>query len=112
VTTSDILFASGSAELDPASSPAIGAIAQALMRHPDWQLRIVGHTDSIGTAASNLDLSKRRAARVRQALVADFGIAAPRLTADGRGETQPLEDNGTAAGRARNRRVELARNCN
>ena len=111
VTTSDILFASGSAQLDPASSPAIAGIAQALKQHPDWQLKIVGHTDSIGTAASNLDLSRRRADRVRQALISDHSIAASRLTFDGRGETQPLEDNGTVAGRARNRRVDLARNC-
>ena len=111
VTTSDILFASGSAELDPASSPAIAAIAQSLTAHPDWHLKIVGHTDSIGSAASNLDLSRRRATQVRSVLVADYRIAAARLTTDGRGESMPLEDNGTPAGRARNRRVDLARNC-
>ncbi len=111
VTTSDILFASGSAELDPASSPAIAAIAQSLAAHPEWQLQIVGHTDSIGTAPSNLDLSRRRAARVRSVLVAEYKVVAARLTTDGRGEAAPIDDNGTPAGRARNRRVDLARNC-
>jgi outer membrane protein OmpA-like peptidoglycan-associated protein len=107
----DLYFASGSAELDSASTPALTAIAQALRDHPDWHLTIIGHTDSIGAAADNRDLSHRRASRTRDVLAADYQIAATRLQAQGRGESQPVEDNGTLAGRARNRRVELVREC-
>jgi outer membrane protein OmpA-like peptidoglycan-associated protein len=107
----DLYFASGSAELDSASTPALASIARALRDHPDWHLTIIGHTDSIGGPADNLDLSRRRAARARDALVGDYRIAAARLGAEGRGESQPMEDNGTLAGRARNRRVELVREC-
>lgn len=110
-TRHDILFATGSAALDSASAPVLEAIAAALREHPDWKLVIVGHTDGIGTAAANLDLSRRRAERVRSALVADHGIPASRLRAEGRGETRPVADNATAAGRARNRRVDLERGC-
>jgi outer membrane protein OmpA-like peptidoglycan-associated protein len=107
----DLYFATASAELDSASTPALSAIARALRDHPHWQLTIVGDTDSIGGTADNLDLSRRRATRARDALVADYRIAAARLQAEGRGESQPIEDNGTLAGRARNRRVELVREC-
>ena len=79
--------------------------------HPDWSLTIVGHTDSIAGTDYNLDLSRRRADRTRTALVAEYRVAAGRLRAEGRGESQPVEDNGTMAGRARNRRVELLREC-
>ena len=107
----DILFATGSAELDTESSPALAQIATALAANPAWRLTIVGHTDSIGSAASNLDLARRRAERVGSVLVTDFRVASVRLATESRGETQPLDDNGTPTGRARNRRVELVRNC-
>jgi outer membrane protein OmpA-like peptidoglycan-associated protein len=110
-TVYDIHFATGSAEIDPASSETIAAIAKAMTTHRDWQLEIVGHTDSIGTASANLDLSRRRADATRLALVATHRVDAARLRADGKGEEQPMEDNGTLAGRARNRRVELLREC-
>ncbi|MGH7584838.1 MAG: OmpA family protein [Gemmatimonadales bacterium] len=110
-TRHDILFATGSAELDSVSAPVLAGIAAVLRRHPDWQLTIVGHTDGIGTASDNLDLSRRRAEAVRGALVSDYGIPAGRLRAEGRGETRPVADNSTAAGRARNRRVDLERGC-
>lgn len=111
VSIHDIHFASGSDLIDSTSSPALAGIARALAGHPDWRLTIVGHTDSIGTAAANLDLSRRRATRVRAALVAEHGAAAASLTADGRGEQEPIDDNGTVLGRARNRRVDLVRSC-
>lgn len=79
--------------------------------HPDWRVKIIGHTDSIGTAAANLDLARRRAERVRQTLISGHGVASARLRAEGKGETQPIDDNGTLTGRARNRRVELTRAC-
>ena len=111
VSVYDIYFATASAELDPASAPTLASIAKAMTDHPDWRLTIVGHTDSIGTAESNVDLSRRRAERARAALTTDYQVAVDRLRSDGRGETQPIEDNGTLAGRARNRRVELVRDC-
>jgi outer membrane protein OmpA-like peptidoglycan-associated protein len=110
-TTYDIYFATASAELEPASAPTLKSIARAMSDHSDWKVTIVGHTDSIGTAEYNRDLSLRRAGSVRGALARDYGIAAARLQADGRGESQPVEDNGTLPGRARNRRVELVREC-
>ena len=110
-TVYDIHFATASAEIDPASSETFSAIAKALASHPEWQLQIVGHTDSIGTSESNLDLSRRRAEAARQMLVTQYRVDARRLRAEGRGEEQFIETNGTLAGRARNRRVELVREC-
>jgi len=110
-TVYDIRFATGSAEIDPASSETIAAIAKAITTHRDWRLEIVGHTDSIGGESANLDLSRRRAEATRLALVTTHRVEAARLRAEGRGEGQPIEDNGTLAGRARNRRVELIREC-
>jgi len=71
---------------------------------------VAGHTDSVGPEAYNLDLSRRRAEAVVDYLVAQFGIATNRLTVQGYGETRPIDDNGTAAGRANNRRVEFTEN--
>lgn len=75
----------------------------------DVKVQIVGHTDSDGDAAQNLDLSQRRAAAVRTVLMSDFGIDGARLTTDGKGEAQPLDTNDTAAGKANNRRVEFVK---
>jgi outer membrane protein OmpA-like peptidoglycan-associated protein len=107
----DIYFATASAEVDSASNPTFQRIATVLGANPTWQLTLVGHTDSIGSAAANLELSRRRGEAARTILIRDYRIAAARLVADGRGEREPLEDNGTLAGRARNRRVELKRKC-
>ena len=84
-------------------------IAKVLKANPQWRLRIDGHTDGIGADAANLDLSKRRAAAVKTALVARHGIAASRLVTGGSGESQPKASNDTAQGHARNRRVGLTR---
>jgi len=106
-----IYFAFGSAELQPASDPALANIAALLARHPGWLLSIEGHTDSIGSAASNMTLSRARAEAVRRALVDERGIAAPRVRASGFGSSRPRETNATLEGRARNRRVEIVRDC-
>jgi len=106
-----VYFAFNSAELDPASEPALTGVATLLQHHSDWTFTIEGHTDSIGTAASNAKLSTARAEAVRSDLVARHGVAATRLTAVGFGATRPRESNATIEGRARNRRVELARQC-
>jgi outer membrane protein OmpA-like peptidoglycan-associated protein len=81
----------------------------ALAKHPEWKLSVSGHTDNVGGDAYNLDLSKRRAAAVKQALVARYHIAPDHLTTDGYGASHPVDTNDTFEGRARNRRVELMR---
>jgi outer membrane protein OmpA-like peptidoglycan-associated protein len=106
-----IYFAFNSAELDPASEPALSEMNKLLAKHTDWMLAIEGHTDNIGGDASNLTLSTKRADAVRSALVARYHIAAARLRSAGFGATRPREPNTTIEGRARNRRVELVRPC-
>jgi outer membrane protein OmpA-like peptidoglycan-associated protein len=79
-----------------------------MRRHPHWKLRVAGHTDSIGGMVSNLELSRRRAESVREAL-GKLGVSLSRLEATGYGAAVPKETNTTIEGRARNRRVELTR---
>ncbi len=76
---------------------------------PDWKLAIEGHTDSIANDAYNLQLSQRRSAAVKNALVSKKAIAGTRLTTAGHGESRPKDTNDTLEGRARNRRVELVK---
>jgi outer membrane protein OmpA-like peptidoglycan-associated protein len=104
-----IYFAFNSDEIRDESEPTLREIAEVLRRHPDWKLAIEGHTDSIAGDAYNLQLSQRRAAAVRSALVNGKGVAGPRLTTSGFGESRPKDTNETLEGRARNRRVELVR---
>ena len=106
-----IYFDFDAATLKPPSKPALEAIAALLRKQGTWQLRIEGHTDNVGGDRYNDDLSARRAAAVKAALEADYGIDPTRLTSKGFGARQPIETNSTIAGRARNRRVELARDC-
>jgi len=82
-------------------------VAAALAAQPALNVEIQGHTDSIGSAAYNLNLSQRRADSVRSYLV-DKGVSAAALTAKGYGKTQPIASNDTAEGRAQNRRVAFA----
>lgn len=106
-----IYFESASAEVNAVSRPTLQQIAAVMQRHADWTLTIEGHTDSIGGAASNLDLSNRRAAAVKTELTSRFAVPAARLATKGYGLTRPMETNATIEGRARNRRVELTRVC-
>ena len=98
------------ATINAQSKPALQSIADLLGRHP-WNVTIEGHTDNVGSDGYNDDLSSRRAAAVKDALVRDYRIATKRLAAAGFGERRPRETNDTIAGRARNRRVELVRDC-
>ena len=91
------------------SEPVLKEIAQAMTNNPDWKLTVEGHTDNVGGDSYNLDLSKRRAAAVKQALVGQYNITADRLLTGGFGASRPVETNDTLEGRARNRRVELVR---
>lgn len=95
--------------LKPESEPVLKEIAQAMTDNPDWKLTVEGHTDNVGGDSYNLDLSKRRAASVKQALVSQYNIAPDRLLTGGFGASRPVETNDTLEGRARNRRVELVR---
>ena len=104
-----IYFDFASDKIKPESEPVLQEIAQVMQRNPTWKLRVEGHTDNIGGDAYNMDLSQRRAAAVKQALVTRYRIVAERLDPAGFGATRPKESNDTLQGRARNRRVELAR---
>ena len=106
-----VFFETGSAELLEESAPALKQVAAALSVNPAWQVTVEGHTDNIGSAAYNDELSLRRANAVRAALVNRFHVGANRIAAQGFGLSKPLESNTTLQGRAHNRRVELARKC-
>ena len=82
-------------------------IAKVMTDHPAWTLSVAGHTDNIGGDAYNLDLSKRRSASVKQALLTRYKIGAARLETSGYGASAPKATNKTLEGRAQNRRVEL-----
>lgn len=102
-----IEFENAKARLTPESEPILQAVAKLLEEHPEIKLLdIQGHTDSRGQRVNNVDLSRRRAAAVMRWLT-EHGIAAKRLTSQGFGPDRPLDDNGTDAGRQRNRRVEF-----
>jgi hypothetical protein len=104
-----IYFNFGSDSLRPESEPVLREISDALKAHPEWKLIINGHTDNIGGDALNLDLSRRRAAAVRRALVEQYKIEDSRLSTNGFGASKPKESNDSDRGRALNRRVELVR---
>ncbi|MBK7379306.1 MAG: OmpA family protein [Ignavibacteriales bacterium] len=82
-------------------------ISKVLTDNPDVKIKIVGHTDSDGDDKSNLDLSKRRSAAVKNVLVKEFGIDASRIETDGKGEGEPVAKNDSAVNKALNRRVEF-----
>ena len=107
--TQGIQFATGKADLRPESRPVLKEIAAALTQHADLKILIEGHTDNVGTPASNLTLSDARAAAVKAALVADFAVAGDRITTKGLGGTKPAAPNTSAEGRAQNRRVEIVK---
>ncbi len=90
----------------PESNGTLKGIAAVLTENPDVKIKIVGHTDSDGVDAANMDLSKRRAASVKNELV-KMGIDASRIETDGKGETVPVAPNDNSANKAMNRRVEF-----
>jgi OOP family OmpA-OmpF porin len=105
----NILFDTGKASLQPASSAALAPVGELLKGNAALKLEIQGHTDKVGSAPGNLKLSQDRAATVKAYLVNTFAIEGGRLTTSGLGDTKPVGDNGTEAGRAQNRRVVLVR---
>lgn len=108
VATLHIEFETGKAQLPSAGQAMVKEIATLLRNAPELQLSIEGHTDRVGQAADNLRLSQERAEAVMKAVVAQ-GIEAKRLKAVGHGQNEPVADNRTEEGRARNRRVELVK---
>lgn len=100
-----IEFPTASAVVRLSSDNVLTAIARAAT-HCQGVLQVEGHTDNVGRTASNISLSHRRAEAVREALIAR-GVAADRLVAQGFGAEQPVSDNTTDEGRARNRRIEI-----
>lgn len=106
-----VYFAFNTATIDPASDRALAAVARLLSRHRDWRMTVEGHTDSVGTAQANQALSERRAEAVRARLANRHGVDTRGWRAVGFGFSRPREPNATIEGRARNRRVELVRDC-
>lgn len=102
----DIHFAFNSLDLKPESMTIIETIAEMMEDHPEVRLSVEGHTDAHGASNYNQELSASRAGAVRQALIKE-GVDPSRLKAAGFGESQPVADNGSDAGRAKNRRVEF-----
>ncbi|MFW1392069.1 OmpA family protein [Vibrio parahaemolyticus] len=100
---SETLFGFDSA--DVTASPELNHLTQQLHQYPDAPVSIIGHTDSTGAANYNQRLSERRAQAVADYII-DQGVESKRITVEGRGESEPIADNRTKAGRANNRRVE------
>lgn len=106
--TSDenLLFDSGKATLKPGGQAFLDKLARALREKRLANVLVEGHTDNVGSAQLNDELSERRALAVRQALI-DRNVAASRISARGLGMAKPIADNGTPEGRAANRRTEI-----
>lgn len=109
LVTHGILFDVNSDKIKPESYGCVKEISDVLKENPAVKVIIIGHTDSDGDEAKNLDLSKRRATAVMNMLVQEFSIDASRMQTDGKGESQPVDNNSTAIGKAQNRRVEFVK---
>ncbi|MEA3366405.1 MAG: OmpA family protein, partial [Candidatus Hydrogenedentes bacterium] len=103
----DLLFARGSTTIGSSAKGYLRGIAQFLTEWPELMVHVKGYTDNSHSAKYNMDLSRRRAQKVQQYL-AEQGIPVERLIVSFHGEANPVSDNDTAAGRALNRRVEIA----
>lgn len=107
VTFADgILFQTGKSALNQTSQKALGDFAQSLLNNPDTDVNIYGHTDNTGSRDVNQKLSEERAATVKNFLTGK-GVNSVRLTTKGMAFDEPVADNSTADGRAKNRRVEI-----
>ncbi len=102
----NVFFATGSAKLLAKSFPKLNDVVSILKENPSYKVQIDGHTDDVGKDENNQTLSDNRAASVK-AYLASKGVDESRLASTGYGETKPVADNKTAAGRAKNRRVEM-----
>ncbi|MBZ9785240.1 OmpA family protein [Pseudomonas sp. REP124] len=102
----DVLFAFNQSDLTPTAQSQLDSIMGKLEDDSVVSIKVVGHTDSVGSDAYNQGLSERRASSVAHYLLTQ-GVAPAKLTSEGKGESQPVADNDTEEGRAKNRRVEL-----
>jgi OmpA-OmpF porin, OOP family len=109
VSTQGILFDTGSDRIRPESTPTLTEIGRMLQEHTQLRIRIEGHTDNVGSAVANQELSQKRAAAVRNHLIQQFSISGSRLESTGFGSANAAKSNDTAEGRQQNRRVELVR---
>lgn len=103
---SSVTFDTNQYTIKPSFAPVLDQVAQTLNQNPEVIAQVIGYTDSTGQAAYNQTLSVNRAQSVTGYL-AQRGVAPQRLSADGRGASNPIADNNTEAGRAQNRRVEI-----
>src|SRR5690606_15019789 len=103
---SNVSFDTGKYQLKPELLPVLDSVARALIQHPEVRAKSIGHTDSTGSLQVNQTLSVNRANAVTNYLQQQ-GVSGAVLTSEGRGPNEPIADNGTAEGRAMNRRVEL-----
>jgi outer membrane protein OmpA-like peptidoglycan-associated protein len=106
VNMADVLFATGKSDLRASAREALAKLSGIVLNYPTLQLTIEGHTDSVGSAEYNQALSEKRADAVHDYLVSQ-GVDASKLSAQGLGKFHPVADNSTAAGRQKNRRVEI-----
>ena len=102
----NLFFATGKTQILPQSEQALNELSDFLRDNPTVSIRITGHTDNVGSDKANMTLSEGRAKAVRGEII-KRGIAAERIEAEGKGETEPIADNATEEGRAQNRRVEF-----
>jgi len=102
----DILFATNSTTVSGAAQSDLFTLASSIQRYPNTTVNVIGHTDNVGGAAFNLDLSQRRAQSVSSILI-NAGVSPARLRSLGRGEDQPVATNLSPEGRQANRRVEI-----
>lgn len=107
VVLEDLAFATGAVKLNSGGFPSLEQLAETLRVNPGYRIALVGHTDSIGTLADNISLSKRRAVAVRARMIDQYGIVPARIEAEGMGYLAPVASNLTLAGRKKNRRVEV-----
>lgn len=106
LTLGDVLFATGSAEIQGGTNQNLEKLANFLKQYPERQVLIEGHTDNVGSATFNQTLSRQRAESVRRFLI-NRGIDSSRLSVSGYGFERPVASNDTAMGRQQNRRVEV-----
>lgn len=103
---SDVSFDTGRSDIKPNLRPILDQFASGLSNQPNTEVRIIGHTDNVGSDAVNNPLSLQRAQATRDYLAAR-GVSPSRVSIEGRGEREPIATNATAEGRAQNRRVEI-----
>lgn len=104
---SGVYFATDKYNINSASQETLNKLANVFKEYPDTNILVVGHTDSVGAESYNMTLSKNRAYAVTNYLIGT-GLNSGRFTTNWFGETQPMHDNSTAEGRAKNRRVNVA----